>query len=154
MIENCSVICHWLGTFRLRDCLFVSNRFLILMHDSMIIKISILPAWLWCFPLPFLQWYWTRIDMSINQPAIHFDHHYCYYQWPIDHILNIHKWQWFQSTNNTQMMVWTRICLILIAHWLLRIIKKIGFDSGTMEWIKWIDICWSLFTFVNPLINR
>ena len=30
-------------------CLFVSNRFLIPMHDSIIIKISILPAWLRCF---------------------------------------------------------------------------------------------------------
>ena len=52
------------------------------------------------------------------------------------------------------MMVWIRICSILIANWLLRIIKKIGFDSDTLERIEWIDICWSLFTFVNPLFNR
>ena len=94
-------------------------------------------------------------DCCFNQSTIHFDHHcHDYYQWPNDHILNNHKWQWFQSTNHTQMMVWTRICSILIADWLLRIIKKIGFDSGTMEWFEWIDICWCLFTFVNPLINR
>ena len=70
MIENCSVISYWLGTFRLIDWLFVSNRFLIPMHDSMIMKISILPAWLCCFSLPFLQWYWIRIVVSINQPFI------------------------------------------------------------------------------------
>ena len=153
MIESCSVISHWLGTFRLVVCLFVSNRFLILIHDSIIIKISILPAWLWCF----LCHFYNDIELGLLYRSINHSFRSCchgYYQWPNDHILNIHKWQWFQSTNHTQMMVWTRICSILIANWLLRIIKKIGFDSDTMEWFEWIDICWWLFTFVNPLINR
>ena len=96
----------------------------------------------------------TELGLLFHRSAIHFDHHHCYYQWPNDHILNIHKWQWFQSTNHYQMMVWSMICSILIANWLLRKIKKIGFDSDTMEWIKWIDICRWLFPFVNPLIIR
>ena len=51
MILIFTVISYWLGTFCwVFVCLFVfSNRFLIPMHDSMIIKISILPAWLCCF---------------------------------------------------------------------------------------------------------
>ena len=71
MIENCSVISYWLGTFWLSVCLFVSNWFLIPIHDSMIIKITVLSAWLcWCFSFPFLQWYWIRIFVPINQPFI------------------------------------------------------------------------------------
>ena len=134
-------------------CLFVSNRFFIPIHDSMIIKISTLSAWLWCFLCYFYND--TELGLLFHRSTIHFDHHHhCYYQWPIDHILNIHKWSWFQSTNHYQMVVWTRICSILIANWLLRIIKKIGFDSDTTKWFEWIDICWWLFTFVNPLFNR
>ena len=68
IILICSVIIHWLGTFGWNVCLFVSNRFLIPMHDSIIIQISILSAWLYCFSLPFLQWYSIKIDVSINQP--------------------------------------------------------------------------------------
>ena len=151
MIENSSLISHWLGTFWWNDCLFVSNRFLIPIHNSMINKITVLSAWLRCFLLHFYND--TELGLLFHRSAIHFDHH-CYYQWPNDHILNNHKWQWFQSTNHTQMTVWIRICSLLIANWLLRIIKKIGFDSDTMEWFKWIDICWWLFTFVNPLFNR
>ena len=135
--------------------LFVSNRFLIPINDSMIIKYqSFLPDY-----AVFLCHFYndTELGLLFHRSTIHFDHyhhHYDYYQWPNDQILNIHKWQWFQSTNHIQRMVWNRICSIVIANWLLRIIKKIGFDSGTMEWFEWIDICWWSFTFVNPLINR
>ena len=102
----CSVIIHWLGTFRWNDCLLVSNRFLIPMHDSIIIKISVLSAWLYCFSLPFLQWYWI-INCCFYQSTIHFENHYALYcQWHIDHLLSIHKWWWLQSTNHNQIMVW------------------------------------------------
>ena len=96
------------------DCLFVWNRFLITIHDSIIIKISILPDYydvlLYHFNNDTELW---LLFQSINQSIIVFDHHYhyhyYYYQWPNDHILNIHKW-WIQSTNNNnnniQMMVW------------------------------------------------
>ena len=70
IIKIFTVISHWLGTFRWNDWLFVSNRFLITMHDSIIITISILSAWLYCFSFPFLQWYWIRIVVTINQPFI------------------------------------------------------------------------------------
>ena len=70
MIMNVKYISHWLETFQWNDCLFVSNRFFIPMHDSIIIKISILSVWLCCFSFPFLQWYWIRIVVSINQPFI------------------------------------------------------------------------------------
>ena len=145
MTENCSVIIHWLGTFGWNDCLFVSNRFLIPMHDSIIIKISILSAWLCCFLCHFCND--TNKDCCFNQSTIHFenDNNALYYQWHIDHLLNIHKWWWLQSTNNNQIMVWIGLnedCSIMITNWLLRIIKKIGFDSDTVEWFEWIDIWW------------
>ena len=93
-------------------CLFVWNRFLITIHDSIIIKISILPDYydvlLYHFNNDTELW---LLFQSINQSIIVFDyyHYHHYYQWPNDHILNIHKW-WIQSTNNNnnniQMMVW------------------------------------------------
>ena len=105
LILICSAISHWLGTFQWNDCLFVSNRFLIPMHDSIIFKISVLPAWLCYFYLPFLQWWWIRIDVSINQPFISKITMLIFTNDPTI-ILNIHKWWWLQSTNHNQIMVW------------------------------------------------
>ena len=69
IIKIFTVISYWLGTFRLIDCLFVSNRFLIPIHDSIIIKISILSVWFTIFLCHF-QWHWIRIVVSIDQPFI------------------------------------------------------------------------------------
>ena len=140
MIENCSVISHWLGSFGWNDCLFVSNWFLIPMHDSIIIKISILPAWLYCFSLPFLQWYWIRIVVTINQLFISII---------IIVITNDTLIIYWTFTNDDDcnlliIMVWIGLnqdCSTMIVNWLLRIIiTMIGFDSDTMEWFEWIDI--------------
>ena len=144
------MISHWLGTFRWNECLLVSNRFLIPIHDSIIIKISILSAWLYCFLCQFCND--TNKDCCFNQSTIHFNNHYAYYQWSIDHLLNIHKWWWLQSTNHNQIMAWIALnedCLIMIVNWLLRTVKKIGFDSDTMEWFEWIDIWWLFYLWIH-----
>ena len=145
------MISHWLGTFGWNDCLFVSNRFLIPMHDSMIIKNqSCLPDYV-VFHFHFCND--TNKDWCFYQSSIHFDYNYAYYyQWPIDHLLSIHKWWWLQSTNHNQIMVWIGLnqdCSILIANWLLRTVKKIGFDSDTMEWFEWIDIWWLFHLWIH-----
>ena len=72
MIENSSVISHWLGKFRWNDCLFVCLFQTDSWSQSMILWLSnINPSWLiMMFSLPFLQWYWIRIVVSINQPFI------------------------------------------------------------------------------------
>ena len=127
------------------ECLFVSNRFLIPMHDSIIIKISILSAWLCCFSLPFLQWYSIKIVVSINQPfnskitmlIFTNDPSIIYWIFINDDDCNlpiIIKW-WFELGlfNNDIKLVTSNI-------------QEDWFDSDTMEWFERIDI-WSLFHF-------
>ena len=135
------------------DCLFVSNWFLIPIHDSIIIKISILPVWLCCFLWHFYNDtgigllfqsinHSFRLSLSLSLFSLTQRSHVEHSQMTM---IPIYQYN--------QMMVWTRICSILIGNWLLRIIKKIGFDNDTMEWFESIDIWW-LFTFVNPMFNR
>ena len=40
-----------------------------------------------------------------------------------------------------------------LKNWLLGVIRKIGFDRGTMEWFESIHIR-LLFLFVNTLLNK
>ena len=102
-------------------------------------------AWSWCFSLPFLHWYWIRIVVPINQPIILII--------LMNTINDLMITYWTFTNDNDSNLPRTRICSILIANWLLRIMRKNESHSNTVEWLESIDI-WSLPTFVNPLINR
>ena len=71
MIENCSVISHWLGTFRSIVCLFVCFKPILYPNAWFYDYQNINPVCLiMLFSLPLLQWHWIRIVVSIDQPFI------------------------------------------------------------------------------------
>ena len=98
MIENCSLISYWLGTFRWNDCLFQTDSW----SQCMILLISKYHSCMSDYTVFLCQFCNdTNKDCCFYQSTIHFENHYAYYyQWHIDHLLNIHKWWWLQSTNH------------------------------------------------------
>ena len=71
--------------------MIVSNRFLIIIHDSFIINVSIPNDYHDAFPCHHI--YELNLGYCFHQSTFHFDHYYYYYyQWPNDFILSIHNY--------------------------------------------------------------
>ena len=107
IILICSVISHWLGTFWLIDWMIVCFKPILYPNAWFHYYQNVNPV---CLIMLFFIAIFALIlnkDWCFYQSTIHFENHYAYYyQWPIDHLLNIHKWWWLQSTNHNQIMVW------------------------------------------------